>query len=90
MYLCTPAMMRAEFDRLEKRFEPGIGLRNAVLDHVRRVLSATQLDRLAYLINRGMTYNNSHIGMKYVRENGVRIDLADPAGSLQELMREHA
>ena len=89
MYLCTPDMMLDWFEELEGRFGPDICLRDAVLNHVKRVLSAAQLDRLVYLIDRGITYNNPHIDMKYVRKHGVNIDLEDPADSLQELMQEY-
>ena len=89
MYLCTADMMKEQFDIMEKKFEPDITIQNAVLTHVKSLLTTMQLNRLAYLIERGMTYNNPHIGVKYVESHGVRIDLKRPAPSLKELLTEH-
>ena len=46
------------------------------------------LKRLAELVARGMTLNNPHISMKYVREHGIRLD-APAALRLRELVRDH-
>ena len=89
MYLCTADMMKERFDVMEKKFEPDMAIQNAVLTHVKSLLTTMQLDRLAYLIERGMTYNNPHIGAKYVKSHGVRIDLKRPAPSFKELLAEH-
>ena len=82
-------MMKEYFDQLVKKFDPDIKIRDAALSHVGKILSATQTDRLAYLINRGMTYNNPHIGLNYVAEKGIKIDMKDPKNSLRKLISEH-
>lgn len=64
-------------------------LRDRVVSYVRRILSKTQLDRLIYLIDRGMTYNNPHIGLPYIKEHGIKMDLIDPRKNLEELMSRH-
>ena len=86
-YYCSPAMMKGCFDIMSAKFEPDITLRESVLRHIRKILSATQIDMLAYLISRGMTYNNPHIGMKCIKEHGIEIDLNDPQASLQNIMK---
>lgn len=87
LYYCSPTMMESCFDAMSAKFEPDITLRESVLRHIRKILSATQIDRLTYLINRGMTYNNPHIGMKYIKEHGIEINLNDPKTSLQNVMK---
>ena len=89
MYLCTPKMMNEQFDIFEKKFQFDIKLQDTVLEHTKKILNITQLSRLTYLINRGMTYNNPHIGLKYVREHGVEIDLKDPKNSLKKQITVH-
>lgn len=89
MYLCTPSMMKKKFDSMEEKFNPDKTIRNIVLKHVKKLLSISQFNRLSYLIDRGMTYNNPHISMKYVKEYGVEIDLKDPKNSLKKQMSNH-
>ena len=86
LYLCTPAMMSAQFDTFEAKFGPDLTLRNSVVSHVGKILKKSQLDRLTYLIDRGMTYNNPHIDLKYVQEHGVELDLSDAAQSLKRAL----
>lgn len=88
MYLCTPAMMEGQFDLFETRFGPDLDLKEAVLGHVGGILKKDKLDRLAYLMDRGMTHN-PYIGLKYVREHGVELDPADAAQSLEQTLAEH-
>ena len=85
IHLCTPAMMKTYFDQLESKFKPDITIQNMVLKQVKKVLNKTQFERLVYLLNRGMTYNNPKISIKYVTEHGVKIDITDPKNSIRVL-----
>ena len=86
MYLCTPDIMREQFDVFEAKFDSDLALRNSMVSYVTKILKKSQVDRLTYLIDRGMTYNNPHISLKYVREHGVELDLTDTAQSLKRAM----
>jgi len=88
MYYCSPAMMKEKFDEMELRFAPDIHIRDTIMIHVKRILNSAQLKRLYYLVSRGMTYNNPHIGLKYVKEHGVKINLEFPAEHLKKIMRD--
>lgn len=86
LYLCTPDMMKEQFDTLAKRFESDVNIRDIVVTNLKKILESSKLERLIYLINRGMTYNNPHISIKYVKEHGVEIDLQNPKTHLEKLM----
>ena len=90
MYLCTPTMMKEQFDLFEARFGPDLTLRDTVIGYIKKLLEKSQIERLTYLIDRGMTYNNPHISLKYVREHGIELDLANAAQSLKQVMNQHA
>lgn len=88
MHYCSPNMMKDQFDILYEKFKPDIKISKFVLAYVDDVLVKIQIDRLKYLLDRGMTYNNPHISMKYVKEYGVEIDLSSPKNSLKMIMKK--
>lgn len=89
LYFCSPKMMKEKFDEMENKFKPDMEIMNVVIKHMKKIISKTYLDRLIYLINRGMTYNNPHIGMPYIKKHGIEIDLDNPVKSLKKLMDKH-
>jgi len=86
VYFLSPKMLQGWFGKMEKKFGPDIILREKMVSEVRNILSKEELQRLEYLVNRGMTYNNPHVGLSYVRKNGVRIGLQSPAKDLKALI----
>ena len=72
-------MLENWFQSMEKKFEPDIRVRDLVISKVKADLNDIQLSRIKYLINRGMTYNNPHIRLKYVRENGISLNIVNCA-----------
>ncbi len=86
MYYCSPNMMKDQFDILYEKFKPDMKISKTVLAYVDGILVEIQIERLKYLLNRGMTYNNPHISMKYVSSYGIEIDLSCPKNSLKTIM----
>jgi Restriction endonuclease PvuII len=79
----SPGMLEGWFAYIESRFEPDAKLRVTVISMMKETLGAEDLARIEYLFNRGMTYNNPHISVAYVRKNGVELDLSDAARDLK-------
>lgn len=89
VYFLHPDMLQGWFGKLEARFDPDMAIKDVALQAAAAMLSPEQLGRLSYLINRGATYNNPHISMKYIRENGISIDLTRAPAHLRELVAAH-
>lgn len=89
LYFLSPRMLEGWFSQMEARFAPDEGLRKKILSAQAGKLSRLEEERLDYLIKRGMTYNNPHIGMNYVRKNGILINSDNPASHLRKLVREN-
>lgn len=89
LYFLSPNMLEGWFSSMESKFSNDYELREKALRNQRGELSQEEIERLNYLISRGATYNNPHIGLSYVRENGISIDLGEPAKHLRKLVREN-
>ncbi len=89
MYYCSPQMMEKQLDSMIKKFKPDLQILELVVNNVKEILDPNQLKRLEYLLNRGMTYNNPHIRLTYVRDNGIKINLQDPKNSFKEIVQKY-
>lgn len=73
-------------EKLESRISSDEKLRDAVLKAVKRVFKSIDLERIRYLMDRGMTYNNPKISWAYLESHGTKIDLQRPKAHLVELV----
>ena len=78
VYFLAPQLLEDWFRDIERRyFERDQGLIRDALGILRRAGFTGDLDRLAYLLNRGMTINNPKIPWHYVRAHGVQLNLSN-------------
>lgn len=89
IYFLSPEMLEEWFKSVDARFAPDARLRDRAIERLRDVVEPKDLERVEYLFNRGMTYNNPHIGLVYVRSHGVLLDRNDPAASLRAVVAKH-
>ena len=75
LYFCSPEMMKEKFDVMETKFKPDIEILETVVKHMKQIINKTHLERMIYLMNRGMTYNNPKIGMPYIKKHSIKIDM---------------
>lgn len=61
-------------------------LLSKVTSSVRAILDENELERLNYLVGRGMTYNNPKISWQYLTSHGTRLSNADPAKALEDFV----
>lgn len=89
LYFLSPSMLEDWFSSMLSKFSKDYELREKTLNNQKDQLSQDEIKRLNYLISRGATYNNPHISLSYVRENGIPIQLDKPDKHLRELVREN-
>ena len=73
-------------EKLESRIAIDEELRDRVLANLGDSVTEEEKTRIAYLMGRGMTYNNPKISWDYLLSHGVVIDLNRPAEHLAELV----
>jgi hypothetical protein len=74
-------------DKLESRLGPDENLRDRVVASLSDHFETDEIERLVYIIDRGMTYNNPKISWDYLEKHGTKIDLSRPAEHLSELVK---
>ena len=91
VYFLAPRMLEDWFRDIERRyFDRDQALIQAALGILRGAGFTGDLDRLAYLLNRGMTLNNPKIPWHYVRSHGVRLNLSnDPRNQVVNLVAQY-
>lgn len=81
-------------DDLEEWIEAKLGSRlsidesllERVLEKLGKFFKKEELERIEYLINRGMTYNNPKISWDYLKQNGTQLDMSDPSKHLRKFV----
>ena len=73
-------------EKLESRISVDEELRDRVLKQLGDFVSEDEKVRIAYLMGRGMTYNNPKISWEYLLDHGTVIDLSRPAEHVSELV----
>lgn len=86
IHFLSPGMLEEWFSTLEARFAPDEKLRDLAIERLRDSVKEEDLRRVEYLFNRGMTYNNPHIGRAYVKAHGVSLGTVNPADKLRALV----
>ena len=91
VHFLAPQMLEDWFRDIERRyFDRDQALVQDALGILRGAGFTGDLDRLAYLLNRGMTLNNPKIPWHYVRSHGVRLNLAtDLPNQVAHLVTQH-
>jgi len=89
IYFFHPSMLEGWFQKIENKLSPDVRLREKVIEILKGKLSQDELERLHYLISRGLTLNNPHIGGPYIEKNGQKIDLNRPKEHLRELIEKY-
>ena len=74
LFFLSPAMMEEWFQQMEDKFVADRDLRDKVLSATSGAITAVEEQRVRYLLDRGMTYNNPHISWNYVRTHGLSLD----------------
>lgn len=73
-YFLHPDDMEGWFQKLEKRFAQDLSLLRRAKPVLRQAgLSPQEIERLQYLVGRGLTLNNPKVPWDYVRRHGVLI-----------------
>jgi hypothetical protein len=57
-----------------------------VLERISKVFKKEELERVEYLITRGMTYNNPKISWDYLVKNGTKLDLKNTSQDLKKFV----
>lgn len=73
-YYCSPAMMADYFNNLEKRLRPDMEYYQRARKFLQERGFPESLNRLDYLVKRGITLNNPKIPWHYVQKNGQKIN----------------
>lgn len=73
-------------DKLESRLSKDEKLLEKVLTKIRTYFQKEELERIAYLMSRGMTYNNPKISWDYLEKHGTVLNLKEPAKSLKQFV----
>ena len=91
VYFLAPQLLEDWFRDIERRyFERDQALIRDALGILRGAEFTGNLDRLAYLLNRGMTINNPKIPWHYVRAHGVQLNLSnDLPNQIANLVARH-
>ncbi len=89
VFFFHPSMMEEYFQSIRQKLRPDVELRDRTLAEMRRILPPEQLERLNYLISRGLTLNDPHIGGPYIESHSISIDLKRPVEHLRELIAQY-
>jgi len=77
MYIAHPDDLEPFFDRIESRLKKDWDRCEPVIQAAEKAgASRADLERVKYILSRGITINNPKIPMALVRKNGTRIDHA--------------
>jgi hypothetical protein len=88
-YYCSPNMMKDYFDQLEKRLLPDLRYYERIRQFLVSHGCPEPLERLDYLVKRGITKNNPKIPYHYIQEHCVKI-VENHAETLRKLVeKEH-
>lgn len=90
MWFMPPGSLAEWTAPREAKQRRDLAIGEAAIGALRATGGASEEDiaRLAYLVSRGTTLNNPHIGMRYVREHGIRLE-APTALHLRDLVRRY-
>jgi len=72
--------------KLESRIVKDEKLLERVLSKIRNLFNRQEIERISYLMTRGMTYNNPKISWDYLQKYGTTLDINNPAKSLQKFV----
>lgn len=89
IYFLSPYMLEDWFNNVEQKIRKDLDLLNVVLSYVEDILTEIQLQRLEYLIKRGMTYNNPKIGLPYIKEKGIVLNSENKSEELKNLIKKY-
>lgn len=75
--------------KLESRFEADEAIAETAIMAAQEdgTLTEDEVERLRYLVQRGMTFNNPKVSMNYIRAHGTLLDDDDPALQLREIVK---
>jgi hypothetical protein len=86
LYFLSPRMMEEWFQQMEEKFLADRELRDRVLARITDTVTPVETERIRYLIERGMTYNNPHISWIYIRRHGLKLDIRNGADQLRKMV----
>jgi hypothetical protein len=72
--------------KLGSRLSADESLMSRVTEKISKVFEKEEIDRIKYLIMRGMTYNNPKISWDYLIKNGTQLALTNAAQELKEFV----
>jgi len=88
IYFLAPQMLEEWIQQLEQRFTTDLQLLENALDALERSEWRGDVERLQYLVMRGLTVNNPKIPWAYVQTRGIRIT-EDYPGTLRTLVAQN-
>ena len=73
-------------EKLELRLAKDENLLERVMNKIKNLFANEELERIKYLMSRGMTYNNPKISWDYLEKHGTVLNLKEPAKSLKQFV----
>jgi hypothetical protein len=75
-------------EKLESRLAKDEKLLDRVLARIKNIFQNDDVERVVYLMSRGMTYNNPKISWDYLERHGTTLDIKNPAKSLKKFVNQ--
>ena len=75
-------------EKLESRLAKDEKLLDRVLARIKNIFQNDEVERVVYLMSRGMTYNNPKISWEYLEKHGTTLDIKNPAKSLKKFVNQ--
>lgn len=72
--------------KLGSRLSVDESLMSRVIERISQVFKKEEVERIEYLITRGMTYNNPKISWDYLVHHGTKLSLTNPAKELKKFV----
>ena len=72
--------------KLGSRLSADESLMSRVIEKISKVFKKEEVERIEYLINRGMTYNNPKISWDYLVQHGTKLSLTNTAKELKKFV----
>lgn len=72
--------------KLRSRLSADESLMSRVIEKISKVFKKEEIERIEYLITRGMTYNNPKISWDYLIKNGTQLGLTNAAQELKKFV----
>jgi hypothetical protein len=85
--VCHPSDLEEWIEaKLGSRLSADESLMSKVIEKVSKAFKKEEIERIEYLIKRGMTYNNPKISWDYLIKNGTKLSLTNTAQELKKFV----